>query len=91
MLLLAGFVPARDAGRPAGAAGMVPADFPAFRVPGFISDPVVDMAKNALVHFHCTSATKMDGPCGKRLPFRLRTQTDSQGGVAVEQALAQSR
>ena len=43
----------------------------AFRVPGFITDPVVDTAKNALVHFHCTSATKMDGPNGPRLPFNI--------------------
>ncbi len=56
----------------------------AFRIPGFISDPVVDTAKNALVHFHCTSATKMDGPCGKRLPFVIRTQSDSRAGVALE-------
>jgi hypothetical protein len=56
----------------------------AFRVPGFITDPVIDTAKNAVVHFHCTSATKMDGPSGKRMPFRIRNQTDSQGGVAVE-------
>jgi len=56
----------------------------AFRVPGFITDPVIDTAKNAMVHFHCTSATKMDGPGGKRLPFRIRTQTDSRGGVALE-------
>ena len=56
----------------------------AFRAPGFISDPVVDTAKNALIHFHCTSCTKMDGPEGKRLPFRIRTQTDSKGGVALE-------
>jgi len=56
----------------------------AFRVPGFISDPVIDVAKNAMVHFHCTSATKMDGPNGKRLPFRIRTQTDSGAGVALE-------
>jgi hypothetical protein len=56
----------------------------AFHVPGFISDPVIDVAKNAVVHFHCTSATKMDGPCGKRLPFRIRTQTDTKGGVALE-------
>ncbi|MGA2865524.1 MAG: twin-arginine translocation signal domain-containing protein [Verrucomicrobiota bacterium] len=56
----------------------------AFRVPGFISDPVVDTAKNALVHFHCTSATKMDGPLGRRLPFTIRTQTDSKGGVALQ-------
>jgi hypothetical protein len=56
----------------------------AFRVPGFITDPVIDTAKNAVVHFHCTSATKLDGPCGERRPFRIRNQTDSQGGVALE-------
>jgi hypothetical protein len=56
----------------------------AFHVPGFISDPVIDTAKNAVIHFHCTSATKMDGPNGCRLPFRIRTQTDSHGGVALE-------
>jgi L-fucose isomerase-like protein len=56
----------------------------AFRVGGFITDPVIDTAKNAMVHFHCTSATKMDGPGGKRLPFVIRTQTDSGGGVALQ-------
>jgi len=56
----------------------------AFRVPGFITDPVIDTSKNAMIHFHCTSATKMDGPAGKRLPFSIRTQTDSRGGVALE-------
>lgn len=56
----------------------------AFRLPGFISDPVIDKAKNAMVHFHCTSATRMDGPKGARLPFTIRTQTDSKGGVALE-------
>ncbi len=43
-----------------------------------------DVAKNALIHFHCTSATKLDGPQGKRMPFNIRNQTDSQGGVALE-------
>lgn len=56
----------------------------AFGVPGFITDPVIDTAKNAMIHFHCTSATRMDGPHGDRLPFRIRTQTDSRGGVALE-------
>ena len=56
----------------------------AFRVPGFISDPVVDTAKNALLHFHCTSATKMDGPRGSRLPFAIRSQCDSKAGVSLE-------
>jgi hypothetical protein len=53
-------------------------------VPGFISDPVFDVSCNALIHFHCTSATKMAGPASKRLPFSIRTQTDSDQGVALE-------
>ncbi len=56
----------------------------AFGLPGFVTDPVFDVARNALIHFHCTSATKMDGPTGKRFPFRIRTQTDSDRGVALE-------
>jgi len=56
----------------------------AFGIPGFISDPVVDTSSNALIHFHCTSATKMDGPDGKRLPFTIRTQSDSERGVSLE-------
>lgn len=56
----------------------------AFGVPGFITDPVIDTAKNAVVHFHCTSATKLDGPGGKRLPFTIRNQTDTKGGVALQ-------
>lgn len=56
----------------------------AFGVPGFITDPVFDTARNALIHFHCTSATRMDGPNGERLPFSIRTQTDSHRGVALD-------
>jgi len=63
----------------------------AFGIPGFISDPVFDISKNALIHFHCTCATKMDGPAGKRLPFTVRTQSDSERGVSldVEQRIGQ--
>ncbi len=56
----------------------------AFGIPGFISDPVFDTSTNALIHFHCTSATKMDGPAGKRLPFTIRTQSDSERGVSLD-------
>jgi len=56
----------------------------AFAVPGFITDPVFDTSENALIHFHCTSATKMDGPNGKRLPFTIRTQSDSERGVSLD-------
>lgn len=56
----------------------------AFGVPGFISDPVFDTASNALIHFHCTCATKMAGPNSRRLPFTIRTQSDSERGVSLD-------
>lgn len=56
----------------------------AFGVPGFITDPVVDTSQNALIHFHCTCATKMDGPGGERLPFIIRNQSDSEQGVSLD-------
>ena len=56
----------------------------AFGVPGFITDPVIDTSRNALIHFHYTCATKMDGPDGKRHPFTIRTQSDSERGVSLD-------
>jgi len=56
----------------------------AFDVPGFISDPLFDTSKNAVIHAHCTSTTKLDGPDGKRAPFLIRTQCDSNQGVSLE-------
>ncbi len=56
----------------------------AFGVPGFISDPLFDTSRNAIIHAHCTSTTKLDGPTGKRAPFLIRTQCDTNRGVALE-------
>ena len=56
----------------------------AFGVPGFITDPVFDTSTNALIHFHCTCATKMAGPDSERLPFTIRTQSDSERGVSLD-------
>lgn len=53
-----------------------------FGAPGFITDPVIDESKNAVVQFHCTSFTQR--PDGSRMPFVIRTQTDSGGGVALQ-------
>lgn len=54
----------------------------AFRAPGFITDPVIDEARNAVVQFHCTSFTQR--PDGVRMPYLIRSQTDSGGGVALQ-------
>ncbi len=53
-------------------------------VPGFISDPLFDTSRSAVIHAHCTSTTKLDGPAGARAPFLIRTQCDSNQGVSLE-------
>jgi hypothetical protein len=53
-------------------------------VPGFISDPLFDTSRSAVIHAHCTSTTKLDGPAGPRAPFLIRTQCDSNQGVSLE-------
>ncbi|HOW18151.1 MAG TPA: hypothetical protein PLC79_03865, partial [Phycisphaerae bacterium] len=56
----------------------------AFGVPGFITDPLFDTARNAVIHAHCTAPTRMDGPKGERAPFIIRTHTDDDKGAALE-------
>ena len=41
-------------------------------------------AAYAVIHAHCTSTTKLDGPAGVRAPFLIRTQCDSNQGVSLE-------
>ena len=56
----------------------------AFGKPGFITDPLFDVSKNAVIHAHCVAPTKMDGPDGQRHPFAIRTHRDDNNGAAVE-------
>ena len=52
--------------------------------PGFITDPVIDMATNSVIHAHCVSATKMDGPKSERLPFIIRSHLEDQKGASLK-------
>jgi len=56
----------------------------AFGSPGFISDPLFDVSRNAIIHAHCLSPTKMDGPSGERAPFLIRTHRDDNRGASLE-------
>lgn len=56
----------------------------AFGKPGFITDPLFDVSKNAVIHAHCVAPTMMDGPGSKRHPFAIRTHRDDNTGAAVE-------
>ena len=56
----------------------------AFGKPGFITDPLFDVSKNAVIHAHCVAPTKMDGIDGERHAFQIRTHRDDNRGAAVE-------
>ncbi len=56
----------------------------AFGLPGFITDPLIDTAKNAVIHAHCVAPTKMRGPAAARLPFSLRSHRDDNRGASLE-------
>ena len=55
--------------------------------PGFITDPLFDLSKNAVIHAHCVSPTRMDGPEGERHPFNIRTHRDDNRGASAEVAM----
>lgn len=55
--------------------------------PGYISDPVIDTAKNRIVYAHCVGMTKAFGPQGPSNPYRLRTHSEDRKGVAVQSLL----
>jgi L-fucose isomerase-like protein len=59
----------------------------AFGKPGFITDPLFDTSKNAVIHAHCVSPTRMDGPGGTRAPFNIRTHRDDNRGASLEVAM----
>ena len=56
----------------------------AFNLPGFITDPLIDTGKNAVIHAHCVAPTRMRGPDAERLPFSIRTHRDDNRGASLE-------
>ena len=44
--------------------------------PGYVSDPVLDTAKNQIVYAHCVATTKPFGPKGPSNMYRIRTLHD---------------
>jgi L-fucose isomerase-like protein len=52
--------------------------------PGFISDPVIDTSKNIIIHAHCVSATKMDGPDGEAAPYIIRSHLEDDKGAVLQ-------
>jgi len=55
-----------------------------FGLPGFITDPLIDLDQNAVIHAHCVASTRMRGPKSERLPFRIRNHREDNKGAALE-------
>jgi L-fucose isomerase-like protein len=51
--------------------------------PGFISDPVIDLAKNQIIYAHCVAPTKVFGPEGAANPYHIRSHSEDRRGAAV--------
>jgi L-fucose isomerase-like protein len=51
--------------------------------PGFISDPVIDTAKNQIIYAHCVGMNKVFGPDGPANPYHIRSHAEDNKGAAV--------
>ncbi|HUU32314.1 MAG TPA: hypothetical protein VMY69_09485 [Phycisphaerae bacterium] len=51
--------------------------------PGFISDPVIDLAKNQAIYAHCVAPTRVFGPQGAANPYHIRSHSEDRRGAAV--------
>ncbi|MFO7617076.1 MAG: hypothetical protein R6V75_07475 [Bacteroidales bacterium] len=51
--------------------------------PGFISDPVIDTAKNQIIYAHCVAPSKVYGPSGPYNPFHIRDHSEDRKGAAI--------
>jgi len=49
--------------------------------PGFISDPVIDTAKNQIIYAHCVAPTKVFGPEGRSYPYHIRSHSEDRKGA----------
>jgi hypothetical protein len=51
--------------------------------PGYISDPVIDMAKNQIIYAHCVAPSKVYGPDGPSNPFHIRSHSEDRKGASI--------
>ncbi|HNQ23423.1 MAG TPA: hypothetical protein PKK06_10050 [Phycisphaerae bacterium] len=51
--------------------------------PGFISDPVIDTAKNQIIYAHCVAPTKVYGPTGPTNPCHIRSHSEDRKGAVL--------
>lgn len=55
--------------------------------PGYVSDPVIDTAKNEIIYAHCVSHNRPYGPRGKSNPYIIRSHAEDNKGASVQSLL----
>ncbi|HSB14877.1 MAG TPA: hypothetical protein VLE22_10495 [Bryobacteraceae bacterium] len=53
-------------------------------MPGFVSDPVIDLSRNEIIHAHCVAATKMKGIGGSSSPYIIRNHLETNEGAVLQ-------
>ncbi|MEA5004651.1 MAG: hypothetical protein VB081_14280 [Christensenella sp.] len=51
---------------------------------GFVSDPVIDTARNQIIYAHCAAATKWYGDDSARQPYFLRTHSEDHNSTSIQ-------
>jgi L-fucose isomerase-like protein len=54
---------------------------------GFISDPVMDIAKRQIIYAHCVAPNRAFGPGGKENPIEILTHSEDRQGASVRSLL----
>lgn len=52
--------------------------------PGFVTDPVIDLATSTIIHAHCVAATQMEGPDGPRARYLIRSHLEDDRGASLQ-------
>jgi hypothetical protein len=55
--------------------------------PGYISDPVIDTAKNAIIYAHCVAMTKPFGKGKSANPYQILTHSEDRQGASIRSLL----
>ena len=55
--------------------------------PGFISDPVMDIAAKQVIYAHCVASNKVFGPNGKSNPYTIMTHSEDRQGASLRSTL----
>jgi hypothetical protein len=55
--------------------------------PGYISDPVIDTSKNAIIYAHCVAMTKPFGRDGAANPYQILTHSEDRQGASMRSLL----